>query len=81
MLEQEFFNGRQAIEFSPREVKLWCGMKPVDFTDCDRVVIKSGTIEFQRDRESYLFCLDEEPHSVSLLRPVPFEDRRINTPI
>lgn len=69
------------MEFSPKQVKLWHGMRPVDFTDCDRVVIENGTIEFQRNRQTYLYCLDETPYSISLLPPLPFEDRRTDVPI
>lgn len=73
---QEFFRGRSSIELRPREVKLWRGMRPVDLTDCDRIIITDGTIEFQRNREFYLLCLDEEPFSISILCPPPCEDHR-----
>ncbi|MDO8576977.1 MAG: hypothetical protein Q7R82_01400 [Candidatus Daviesbacteria bacterium] len=77
---QEFFGGRPSVEFSPRKVKLWHGMKPVDLTDCDRIIITDGTIEIHRGRELYLLCLDEEPFSISILCPPPFKDRRIDVP-
>lgn len=64
-VKENFFKGRTAIEFSPRDVELWNGDKPVDLTDCDRIIIEGDTIEFQRDKEFHILCLDEEPISIS----------------
>lgn len=62
MAEKEFFEHILPLELHPRweEIKLWRGMKPFSLTGCDRIIITSGAIEFQCNRECYTFSLEEE---------------------
>ena len=67
MQEYDFFE--RAIELRPRDTQIWHGeqMRPFAITDCDRIIIDKGSIEFQIGRNYILISLEEEPFFVSYL--------------